>query len=139
MEQVIKVFPGEFKFNYNNQLIVPDLKLDMKRSNSLLLGKHIHIELLLNSFFKKWKWNSPDWKTYLAKDCIKVAGQVGGDISSGSLFNRKLNSNPNPDIPSGLDMSWTLPSPCKSDNPKLKQQKAYTCGSQIFTSPTHLI
>lgn len=62
----------------------------------------------------------PDWKTYFANDCIKVAGQVGGDTSCGSLFSLKVSSKPNPDIPSGFETSWTLPSPCKSDNPKLK-------------------
>lgn len=62
----------------------------------------------------------PDWKTYFASDCIKVAGQVGGDNSSGSLFSLNVSSKPNPDMPSGVETSWTLPSPCKSDNPKLK-------------------
>lgn len=61
----------------------------------------------------------PDWKTYFAKDCINVAGQVGGDVSSGSLLRRKVNSKPKPDTPSGPPTSCTLPSPCKSESPKL--------------------
>lgn len=61
----------------------------------------------------------PDWKTYLAKDCIRVAGHVGGAVSSTSRLNRKVSSKPNPEIPSGPDISCTLPSPCKSERPKL--------------------
>lgn len=59
-------------------------------------------------------------KTYLASDCIKRAGQVGGDVSEESLRSRKVNSKPNPLSPSGvLDTLCTRLSPCKSDKPKL--------------------
>lgn len=63
----------------------------------------------------------PEWNTYFAKDCIKVAGQVGGAVSSGSRLNLKVNSKPKPDKPSDPVISCTLPSPCKSDRPKLNK------------------
>jgi hypothetical protein len=62
----------------------------------------------------------PDWNTYLARACITAAGHVGGAVSPGSLFSRNVNSNPKPLDVSGPDTSCTLPSPCKSDKPKLK-------------------
>ena len=39
----------------------------------------------------------PDWKTYLASDCISSAGHVGGVVSFLSLFKRNVISNPYPD------------------------------------------
>lgn len=42
----------------------------------------------------------PDWNTYLASDCIRAAGQVGGQDSPGSRFSLNVNSNPKPLIPS---------------------------------------
>lgn len=62
----------------------------------------------------------PVLKTYLASDCIKRAGQVGGDVSVVSLRRRNVNSKPNPLGPSGpFELLCTRPSPCKSDRPKL--------------------
>ena len=49
-----------------------------------------------------WLEDVPDWKTYLASDCIKAAGQVGGFVSPGSRRNRKVNSKPKPLGPSLL-------------------------------------
>lgn len=62
----------------------------------------------------------PDWNTYLASACITAAGHVGGAVSPGSRFSRNVSSKPKPLGVSGPDTSCTLPSPCKSDSPKLQ-------------------
>ena len=54
---------------------------------------------------------------------MTAAGQVGGAVSPSSCFNLNVNSKPNPLGVSGPDISWTLPSPCKSDKPKLEHTK----------------
>ena len=46
-----------------------------------------------------------DWNTYLAKACIRAAGQVGGAVSPSSRLSLKVNSKPNPLVPSDL---WLL-------------------------------
>jgi hypothetical protein len=62
----------------------------------------------------------PDWNTYLASACITAAGHVGGAVSPGSRFSRNVNSKPKPLGVSGPETSCTLPSPCKSERPKLE-------------------
>lgn len=42
----------------------------------------------------------PVWNTYLARACMRVAGQVGGFVSPLSRFSLNVSSNPNPLGPS---------------------------------------
>lgn len=68
---------------------------------------------------------SPELNTYFAKDCIKVAGHVGGAVSSSDFLSLKVSSKPNPLGSPGQDILCTLPSPCKSDRPKLNNQRLH--------------
>ena len=58
--------------------------------------------------------------TYFANCCIIFAGHVGGVVSPLSRTSRKVSSKPNPLGRPGPVLGWSLPSPWRSDNPKLQ-------------------
>lgn len=97
-------------------------------------------------------WYLPVWNTYLAKACMRVAGQVGGFVSPLSRFSRNVSSNPNPLGPSLVlhlklwlkahkkiiieffkNENYTLEHPyLKYDMKKLKQQSKTSDTNETF-------